>query len=119
MRYLLVQDDDCHWYIIPADKRDAFFAWLEGQDASDGYAPDWANRFGGGPESVTFEKPEIFGEKYGDHQRVPPEVLSLIEQLSMDGVVPVPPWKSMYEVVLERFKIRIDQAKALLKEIKK
>lgn len=52
-------------------------------------------------------------------QQVPPEVYNFIEQLSMDGVVPVQLGESMDEVALRRFKIRIDQAKILLKEIKK
>lgn len=64
MRYTLVQDDGSHWYIIPADKEEEFHAWLESEDAEDGIAPDWANHFGGGPGSVTFERPEIFGKRY-------------------------------------------------------
>lgn len=60
MRYTLVQDNDCHWYLIPADKQEEFYAWLETESWEE---PDWANHFGGGPLSVTFENPEIFGEK--------------------------------------------------------
>ena len=28
-KYCFVCDNDGHWYLIPADKRDAFDAWLE------------------------------------------------------------------------------------------
>ena len=52
-------------------------------------------------------------------QRVPPVVYNFIEQLSMDGVVPVQLGETMDEVALRRFKIRIDQARVLLKEIRK
>ena len=62
MRYLLQQDDDGHWYVIPADKRDEFDTWL-----SDGYVtqpqPTWAWQVGGHPNNVTFTEPEIFGER--------------------------------------------------------
>lgn len=51
--------------------------------------------------------------------KVPLEVYNFIEQLSMDGTVPVKVGQSMNKVALDRFKIRIDQAKALLKQIKK
>lgn len=59
MRYTLVQDESCHWYLIPADKKKEFYAWFETEDYENGIEPDWANHFGSGPEQVTFENPEI------------------------------------------------------------
>lgn len=30
--YLLTQDDDCHWYLIPYDSVDRFEAWIKWND---------------------------------------------------------------------------------------
>lgn len=62
MRYLLNNDDDGHWYLIPADRSEEFDGWVYGEDE---YAPqpDWAYSLGSHPNSVTFESPEHFGEK--------------------------------------------------------
>lgn len=60
MRYLLTQDDDCHWYVIPADKQDEFDDFIYGDDHNEW--PDWAHRVGGAPSMVTFTDVEIFGE---------------------------------------------------------
>lgn len=63
MRYTLVQDDSCHWYIIPADKKEDWYKWEQSEEAELGHIPDWADHFGSGPEAVTFTDPEIFGTK--------------------------------------------------------
>lgn len=50
---------------------------------------------------------------------VSPEIYNFIEQLSMDGTVPVRQGETMDQIALERFKIRVGQAKFLLKQIVK
>lgn len=42
--YFMDQDDDCHWYIIEADKRTEWNAWLnlDGDDESSWNVPDFA-----------------------------------------------------------------------------
>ena len=61
-RWILQNDDDGHWYVIPADKKDEFQEWSCG-----GYEtqpqPEWASQVGGHPNNVTFSAPEIFGER--------------------------------------------------------
>ena len=56
--YILIQDNDCHWYLIPYDKRDSFYEYLDlidnfNYDAEDPYPdePDWLKRVDG-PESI-------------------------------------------------------------------
>lgn len=63
-RFTLIQDNDCHWFIIPAEKKQEFNVWLESVDAELGISPEWAFHFGSGPEQVTFTNPEIFGRVY-------------------------------------------------------
>lgn len=62
MRYVLQSDDDGHWYVIPAAKKDLFNEWIGG-----GYEtqpqPEWAWQVGGHPNNVTFSEPEIFGKR--------------------------------------------------------
>lgn len=38
-RFRLVQDDSCHWYAIPADKREEFDLWVKSFD-DDNYVED-------------------------------------------------------------------------------
>jgi hypothetical protein len=68
-RYRFVQDDDCHWYMIPADKLQAFYDWEEGMLAEEeafGMGTDYTydgERFdkyvtGGGIAHITFENPK-------------------------------------------------------------
>ena len=28
-KYILAQDDDCHWYLIPADQKEEWNEWLD------------------------------------------------------------------------------------------
>ena len=54
-RYRLMEDNDGHWYIIPAAKVEEFWAWIKAmEDHGDmnnahGFIP-----LGGSPHSVTF-----------------------------------------------------------------
>lgn len=60
-RYMLVRDDDAHWYIIPADKEEVWddylvdFAMFDADnEADEPEQPNWAIPLGGGAESVKF-----------------------------------------------------------------
>lgn len=59
MEHILIQDEDCHWYVIPSDKRDAFDTWLDSEDAEAGIAPVWAEEVGGSPTLVKFKNYRI------------------------------------------------------------
>lgn len=59
-RWCLVQDDDTHWYLIPADDREEFFKWVSFSDDHAG----WRGTFFDdcridGPHVLTFTAPEI------------------------------------------------------------
>lgn len=56
-RWTEVTDDSSHRYLIPAEKIDEWYDWLDSEDSEDGIEPDYAIRFGGGP--LTFERPMI------------------------------------------------------------
>jgi hypothetical protein len=56
MRYRMVQDDDCHWYLIPANRSFEFDTWRESDDYQAGIEPDWAHRIDG-PHRLTFTDP--------------------------------------------------------------
>jgi hypothetical protein len=68
-KYILTTDDDSHWYVIPADKRDDWLSYVskstyywehvipEGEEAP--VQPDWAIALGRGPSSVKFYDYEI------------------------------------------------------------
>jgi hypothetical protein len=57
VRYVLTRDDDCHWYVIPADKTEAWDKLIYETD-DDPEALDWVYRIGGDPSQITFENPE-------------------------------------------------------------
>jgi hypothetical protein len=61
MRFFLDTDNDSHWFVIPADKRDAWteFLEIEPDDERSWVPPDWAIEVGGSPTTVTFEGYEI------------------------------------------------------------
>ena len=56
-RFMLTRDESCHWYIIPASKREAWFQWWE--EDEDANPPKWAISVNGAPERVTFTDPRI------------------------------------------------------------
>lgn len=58
-RYFLAQDNDCHWFLVEADRRAEWEAWKKlGPDDVDGWTPPTcATALGGGPSNVTFEMP--------------------------------------------------------------
>ncbi len=63
-RYLLDSDDDGHWYLIPELAHPAFSDWVETAGADP--MPDGVISLGSHPSTVTFERPEHFGEPVGD-----------------------------------------------------
>ena len=58
---VIVQDDDGHWYVIPADRRQEFDSWGESEGEDSWIAPDWAVRVGGSPSLVEFNDYVIKG----------------------------------------------------------
>jgi hypothetical protein len=56
-RFFLDQDSDCHWYLVPADKRQEWDAWteLDSDDEAAWSAPKWAIPLGTHPSTITFE----------------------------------------------------------------
>jgi len=52
--YFLDQDNDCHWYLIPVDKRAEWNKWL---DSAKRNVPKYA-RSVDGPQWVIFTNPE-------------------------------------------------------------
>jgi len=59
-RYTFVTDDDCHWYLIPAERVEAFELWEEAGPYWDDYDGDDFNnyRIDGGPHGWTFTDPK-------------------------------------------------------------
>lgn len=60
-RYMLQQDNDCHWYVIPTDKEVDWNEWLEipDDDERSWDVPEYAKDVGGSYTLVTFSEPEI------------------------------------------------------------
>ncbi len=61
MRYVLVEDDDCHWYIIPKDRIKEWYEWFHTEDYELGNCPNWAYSIGGSYTQVEFTDPIING----------------------------------------------------------
>lgn len=57
MKYILTQDDDGHWFVIPANMKDEWYLWKERfyNHNSNEDVPDWADAVGGSPSLVEFE----------------------------------------------------------------
>lgn len=60
-RFFLAQDNDTHWYIVPADRIDDWREWLsiDSDDERAWEVPDFARPVSGSPIRVTFTDPEI------------------------------------------------------------
>lgn len=61
--FVLVQDNDCHWYVVPASKQSAACAYFDACDAywsnpaatgSPPTEPKWLDRVNGSPSRVKF-----------------------------------------------------------------
>ena len=67
--YILITDNDGHWFVIPADKQDEWWSYLIAVDAagnpSDDNPPDypqepeWVEQVGGAPLLVRFTEYKI------------------------------------------------------------
>lgn len=57
----LVQDNDCHWYVIPVDRFDDWGEWCEidSEDERAWTPPEYATEVGGAPSLVHFSSWEI------------------------------------------------------------
>ncbi len=58
-RFFFDQDNDSHWYLVPADRRAEWDAWRAIPDGDErGWEPpEFAERMDGGPEFYTFADP--------------------------------------------------------------
>lgn len=58
-RYMFVQDNDCHWYMIPEDLEGSFYLLLDAD-----LDPLWEEfkqyALGGGVQGITFTNPRGF-----------------------------------------------------------
>lgn len=58
--FCLVQDNDCHWYVIPADRREAFDDWVRCQELGKPMETDLEpTPVNGSPCRVKFKQWEI------------------------------------------------------------
>ena len=62
MRYFLDQDDSCHWYLVPMDKRNEWEYWcgLEDDCEESWEVPEWAKRLDGHPRWISFTDPQVY-----------------------------------------------------------
>ena len=58
MEYFLDSDDDGHWYLIEANHRLEWAAWLD-ELSDDVMPPDYAKALGGAPNIITFNNPKF------------------------------------------------------------
>jgi hypothetical protein len=56
MEYILVQDNDCHWFVIPAKKERLWSEWVavDSEDERSWTPPGFAVEVGGSPSRVKF-----------------------------------------------------------------
>lgn len=56
IKYFLSQDQDCHWYLIPAEFRADWERWTElpPEDDEAWSVPVYAEMLGGGPDDLEF-----------------------------------------------------------------
>ena len=55
MKYILTPDNDCHWFVIPVDKKAEWFDFCESDNYGYEDEPQWAKNVGGSPCLVEFE----------------------------------------------------------------
>lgn len=59
MEFILVQDEDSHWYVIPSNKENEWNNFLNGADADNWDIPAYAEGIGGSYTLVKFKKYRI------------------------------------------------------------
>lgn len=52
--FILVRDNDGHWYVIPKEKEQDFYNFFEDPEYPYKDMPVWAERTGGSPSLVEF-----------------------------------------------------------------
>lgn len=59
--FYLTQDNDCHWYVVPAEKETEWseFLELDPNDEASWDVPEWAEQVGGSPTLVKFKSYHI------------------------------------------------------------
>lgn len=67
-RYFLDVDNDCHWYLVKAEKAEEWEDWinLNSDDPKSWSVPDFALMIYGNPNRITFENPKD-GEDFLDN----------------------------------------------------
>jgi len=53
--FVLVQDDDSHWYVIPKAAQGKWSKWIGSPEYADGDIPNYAEAVGGSPSLVEFD----------------------------------------------------------------
>ena len=58
-RYFLDRDDSGHWYLVPAERRKEWVAWvcMDEEDPVSSIVPAYARRLNVSPSRVTFAGP--------------------------------------------------------------
>lgn len=54
--FILIQDNDAHWYVVPEEMKSEWFNFIE-LDPDDEVSldvPEWAEAVGGSPSLITF-----------------------------------------------------------------
>jgi intein-encoded DNA endonuclease-like protein len=51
--YVLIRDDDAHWYVIPDGKQKAFYKWVDDLEMD---VPEWIFEVGGSPQLIKFKE---------------------------------------------------------------
>ena len=60
IKYCLIQDNDCHWYVVPVDKKEEAYAYFEKcENYEPAEFPDFLVEVGGSPSMVRFPSFEI------------------------------------------------------------
>jgi hypothetical protein len=61
MEYILVPDNDSHWYVIPLEKHTEWDKWccLDENDEKSWVVPEYAEQVGGPPFLVKFKQYRI------------------------------------------------------------
>ena len=54
--FRLIQDDDCHWYVIPVGFEDKFYQWCGCMVACEPWDEEWEPERINGPHNCIFEK---------------------------------------------------------------
>lgn len=59
--FILIRDNDCHWYVIPESEFGDFCAWnsLDEEDERSWDVPEYAVEVGGSPTLVKFKEYRI------------------------------------------------------------